>query len=112
MHKAASLIEDARRSPSPLSENEKAEDHPPVDEPSIVPQSAGFASRRAGCSSPCLRSSRGQRGPRVAFVKVDLAVGMGSMVARKQGVAATPTFGFFLDGKKVRVWLAWFSPFC
>jgi thiol-disulfide isomerase/thioredoxin len=37
-----------------------------------------------------------------AFVKVDLGVGMGSMVAREYGVTATPTFGFFLDGKKVR----------
>ena len=40
----------------------------------------------------------------VAFVKVDLGVGMGSMVAREYGVSATPTFGFFLDGK-VRVGL-------
>jgi desumoylating isopeptidase 1 len=39
---------------------------------------------------------------RIAFVKVDLGVGMGSMVAREYGVTATPTFGFFLDGKKVR----------
>jgi thiol-disulfide isomerase/thioredoxin len=39
----------------------------------------------------------------IAFVKVDLSVGMSSMVAREYGVAATPTFGFFLDGKKVRV---------
>ena len=44
--------------------------------------------------------------PRVAFVKIDLAVGMGSMVAREHGVTATPTFGFLLDGKKVRVWLS------
>ena len=43
------------------------------------------------------------KGQQVAFVKVDLGVGMGSMVAREYGVAATPTFGFFLDGKKVRV---------
>ena len=39
----------------------------------------------------------------VAFAKVDLGVGMGSMVAREHGVTATPTFGFYLDGKKVRV---------
>ena len=39
----------------------------------------------------------------IAFVKVDLGVGMGSMVAREYGVTATPTFEFFLDGKKVRV---------
>jgi hypothetical protein len=43
----------------------------------------------------------------VAFVKVDLGVGMGSMVAREYGVSATPTFGFFLDGKKVRVCRLW-----
>ena len=49
--------------------------------------------------------ARAKGAPRVAFVKVDLAVGMGSMVAREHGVTATPTFGFFLDGKKVRVWL-------
>ena len=47
--------------------------------------------------------ARAKGAPRVAFVKVDLAVGMGSMVAREHGVTATPTFGFFLDGKKVRV---------
>ena len=47
-----------------------------------------------------LARSKGQL--QVAFVKVDLGVGMGSMVAREYGVAATPTFGFFLDGKKVR----------
>jgi thiol-disulfide isomerase/thioredoxin len=45
-----------------------------------------------------LAQTKGQ----VAFVKVDLGVGMGSMVAREYGVTATPTFGFFLDGKKVR----------
>lgn len=41
-------------------------------------------------------------GGQIAFVKVDLSVGMASMVAREYGVTATPTFGFFLDGKKVR----------
>ena len=48
-----------------------------------------------------LARSRGRL--QVAFVKVDLGVGMGSMVARECGVAATPMFNFFLDGKKVRV---------
>ncbi len=48
-------------------------------------------------------------GGQVAFVKVDLGVGMGSMVAREYGVTATPTFGFFLDGKKVRVAFPFFS---
>ena len=41
-------------------------------------------------------------GDQIAFVKVDLSVGMASMVAREHGVSATPTFCFFLDGKKVR----------
>ena len=41
-------------------------------------------------------------GQQVAFVRVNLGVGMGSAVARKYGVAATPKFGFFLDGAKVR----------
>jgi thiol-disulfide isomerase/thioredoxin len=39
----------------------------------------------------------------VAFTKVDLGVGMGSNVAGEWGVRVTPTFLFFLDGKKVRV---------
>ena len=34
-------------------------------------------------------------GQRVAFVKVDLGVGMGLVVAREYGVAVTPTYGFF-----------------
>ena len=34
------------------------------------------------------------------------------MVAREHGVAATPAFEFFLDGKKVRVWQAWSSTCC
>ncbi|KAI0248568.1 PPPDE putative peptidase domain-containing protein [Lactifluus subvellereus] len=42
-----------------------------------------------------------ERGDGVAFVKVDLGVGMGVMVAREHNVAATPTFGFFLDGKRI-----------
>ena len=36
------------------------------------------------------------------FVKVDLGVGISSMVACEDGVTATPMFGFFLDGMKVR----------
>jgi desumoylating isopeptidase 1 len=48
------------------------------------------------------KMSQGGNGDRVAFVKVDLGVGMGGMVAREYNVAATPTFGFFLDGKRVR----------
>ena len=49
--------------------------------------------------------ARAKGAPRVASIEVYLAVGMGSMVAREYGVTATPMFGFFLDGKKVRVWL-------
>jgi thiol-disulfide isomerase/thioredoxin len=51
-----------------------------------------------------LARSKGQgQQQQVTFVKVDLGVGMGSMVAHEYGVAATPTLGFFLDGKKVRM---------
>lgn len=35
------------------------------------------------------------------FAKIDLGVGMGNQVAGEYGVRATPTFIFFLDGKKV-----------
>lgn len=45
--------------------------------------------------------SRGRGAGKVAFAKVDLGVGMGEAVARQYGVSATPTFGFFLDGKRV-----------
>jgi thiol-disulfide isomerase/thioredoxin len=54
----------------------------------------------------------------VAFAKVDLSVGLGSMVAREYSVTATPTFVFFLDGKKVcagsswsEIYLFFFYPF-
>jgi desumoylating isopeptidase 1 len=39
----------------------------------------------------------------VAFVKVDLGVGMGQDVARIYNVRATPTFIFFVEGQKVHV---------
>ncbi|KAH9002673.1 DUF862-domain-containing protein [Lactarius hatsudake] len=45
--------------------------------------------------------SRGRGAGKVAFTKVDLGVGMGEAVARQYGVSATPTFGFFLDGKRI-----------
>jgi thiol-disulfide isomerase/thioredoxin len=48
------------------------------------------------------KKGRGNATGQVAFAKVDLGVGLGSMVAREYGVTATPTFGFFLDGKRVR----------
>ncbi|EMD39905.1 hypothetical protein CERSUDRAFT_81230 [Gelatoporia subvermispora B] len=37
---------------------------------------------------------------KIAFVKVDLGVGLGSQVAGQYGVRVTPTFLFFLDGQK------------
>lgn len=37
----------------------------------------------------------------IAFVKVDISVGLGSQIAQIWNVRATPTFVFFLDGKKV-----------
>jgi thiol-disulfide isomerase/thioredoxin len=40
------------------------------------------------------------------FAKVDLGVGMGHQVAGQYGVRATPTFIFFLDGKKARLSLS------
>ena len=56
--------------------------------------------------------ARAKGAPGVAVVKVDLAVGLGSMVAREHRVAATPATEFFLDGKKVRVYVVWLSTFC
>ena len=41
-------------------------------------------------------------GGSIAFAKIDMGVGMGGMVASEYGVRVTPTFIFFLDGKKVR----------
>ena len=37
------------------------------------------------------------------FAKIDIHVGMGKNLATEWGVRATPTFMFFLDGKKVRL---------
>jgi desumoylating isopeptidase 1 len=36
------------------------------------------------------------------FAKIDIDVGMGRNLASEWGIRATPTFMFFLDGKKVR----------
>ncbi|KAH9847895.1 DUF862-domain-containing protein [Lenzites betulinus] len=47
------------------------------------------------------QKTHGSGSGRVAFVKVDMAVGMGSQVAGEWGVRVTPTFLFFLDGKKL-----------
>jgi hypothetical protein len=37
----------------------------------------------------------------VAFVKIDLSVGMSNAVGGEYGVRVTPTFILFLDGNKV-----------
>lgn len=42
-------------------------------------------------------------GPGVGFAKIDIGVGMGHTLASEWGIRATPTFIFYLDGKKVRV---------
>lgn len=47
------------------------------------------------------QKTHGRDGGRPAFVKVDMAVGMGGQVGAEWGVRVTPTFLFFLDGKKV-----------
>src|ERR1700722_5277682 len=43
----------------------------------------------------------GGRTNKIAFVKVDLDVGMNGAVAREHGTRVTPTFIFFLNGQKV-----------
>lgn len=47
------------------------------------------------------KKTHGSDGGRAAFVKVDMAMGMGSQAGAEWGVRVTPTFLFFLDGKKV-----------
>lgn len=37
----------------------------------------------------------------VAFAKIDIDVGLGRSIAAEWNIRATPTFYFFLDGKKV-----------
>ena len=48
-----------------------------------------------------LAGAKANNGGGIAFTKIDLAVGMGNSVAAEYGVRVTPTFLFFLDGKKV-----------
>lgn len=43
------------------------------------------------------------------FAKIDIDVGMGRNLASEWGIRATPTFMFFLDGKKVSSFLFLFS---
>lgn len=38
----------------------------------------------------------------VGFAKIDLSVGLGGALASEYRVSVTPTFLFFLDGRKVR----------
>lgn len=47
-----------------------------------------------------LAKQKAKRNEGVVFAKVDLAVGAGAAVASRYGVRATPTFIFFLDGRK------------
>ncbi|PIL22395.1 hypothetical protein GSI_15083 [Ganoderma sinense ZZ0214-1] len=46
------------------------------------------------------QKTQGPNGGRVAFVKVDMAMGSGGQVGAEWSVRVTPTFLFFLDGKK------------
>ncbi|THH06707.1 hypothetical protein EW146_g9529 [Bondarzewia mesenterica] len=48
-----------------------------------------------------LAQSRNKGEGKIAFVKIDTGVGMGAAVAAEYRVNATPTFNFFLDGKRV-----------
>jgi thiol-disulfide isomerase/thioredoxin len=50
-----------------------------------------------------LAEEKTKGGVDVVFVKVDMGVGMGSSVAGEWRVRVTPSFIFFMDGKKVRV---------
>ncbi|EPQ54651.1 DUF862-domain-containing protein [Gloeophyllum trabeum ATCC 11539] len=45
--------------------------------------------------------TQGRSPGQVAFAKIDLGTGMSSQVASEYGVRVTPTFIFFLDGKKI-----------
>lgn len=49
-----------------------------------------------------LAKSKTRPDGRVGFAKIDLGVGLGSAVAGEYQVRVTPTFIFFLDGRKVR----------
>lgn len=47
------------------------------------------------------RLAEAKASPKVAFVKIDTGVGMSQQVAQTYNIRATPTFLFFLNGKKV-----------
>lgn len=53
------------------------------------------------------QKTHGSDGGRAVFVKVDMAVGMGAQAGAEWGVRVTPTFLFFLDGKKVSLTVFW-----
>ncbi|KAH9927057.1 DUF862-domain-containing protein [Amylocystis lapponica] len=49
-----------------------------------------------------LQKTRGVRGAtETAFAKIDMGIGLGGQVGAEWGVRVTPTFIFFLDGKKM-----------
>jgi desumoylating isopeptidase 1 len=56
-----------------------------------------------GMISPVFETLAREKGGRegVAFTKIDLGAGLGGSVASEWAVRVTPTFLFFLDGKKV-----------
>ena len=56
-----------------------------------------------------LAEEKGGRG--AVFTKIDMGVGMGGSVAGEWGVRVTPTFIFFLDGKKVGTHYEFYSTF-
>ena len=90
-------------------------DHPPIDQPSIVPQPAGLAprsrdftrsrrARRAGWSSPCSRSSRGQRArPGSRFLRLIWLLGWVRWLRARAWSYCDADVWFFLDEKKVCV---------
>jgi desumoylating isopeptidase 1 len=55
-----------------------------------------------GLAEEKTRDVGGSAASQVAFVKIDHDVGLGGAVAREYGIRVTPTFLFFLDGRKVR----------
>lgn len=87
---------------SPTSLRELLDTHPVVianfTNPKTCPPCRAIAPHFERLAS--LRSSE-LAGKDVAFVDVDLGVGLGSAAAQEWGVSATPTFVFFLKGAKM-----------
>lgn len=109
--------------PTPLSRTTPAPDAPLTAPMHITTNPASFQSllrshravvaffTSATCG-PCrmiepvfedLAKSKSRPDGGVGFAKIDLSVGLGGAVASAYQVRATPTFIFFLDGRKVRV---------